>query len=718
MQNPMARHARPVVLRFLQWARPVRCGATLGSIVLTAGLGATEAAAWQTPSQQQPDSVLEIDPVLVRVLGGAIGTGGPQSVTVVEGAELTRASGNSFLVNALRAIPGVQIQNRFNFAVGERLAIRGFGARAQFGIRGVRALVDGIPATLPDGQSTLDHLDLSSLGRVEILRGPNATLYGNAAGGVLHFRTLEPGARGTRTRLGTTVGSHGLVTARGSTTGSAGTAAYRFGFNHVEYDGFRENPEASDGSPYGGATRSVVNGVLKLPLGSGSLSFVVNGADLDAENPGSLPSEMLEDEGRPAWGFNVRSGTGKELKQGQLGVTWSTDSGGELTEFAAWGIRRDLTNPIPGRVVGVDRWAGGARALINRAINLDVGTLTLGLGGELEVQRDDRTNWTNESGAKGDVTLSQMENVRGTGLFGQARLDLSQRISFLAGLRYDRVRFRAEDRFLEGGDPDDSGSRTMSAVSPSIGAVVATDAGVELFASVARSFESPTTTELVNRPSGAGGFNAGLDPQTGTTFEGGARVRQASWLLEATLFRTELEGELIPFEVPSDPGRTYFRNAGASHHSGVEMVGEARPVPGADLRVAYTFVNARFDAYVTDTDDYSGNRIPGLAPHRLDALASYTHGGGYVELHGLYQDGVPADDGGETSTDAYFLANVRFGMEDLGSGSARISPYAAVENLFDRRYTSSVAVNAFGNRFFEPGPGRTFRVGVEISWGG
>ena len=717
MQNPMAPRAPSAARRLREPARAARLGVALARAVL-AVLAAARPAVSQAPDQERPDSVVEIDPVLVRVLGGSIGTGGPQSITVVQGEELTRGSGGAFLDNALRAIPGVQIQNRFNFAVGERLAIRGFGARAQFGIRGVRALVDGIPATLPDGQSTLDHLDLSSLGRVEILRGPNATLYGNAAGGVLHFRTTEPAAQGRMTRFGTTVGSHGLVNAQGSTTGSAGSADYRFGFNHLEYDGFRENPRADDGSAYGAATRSVVNGVLDLPLAGGTLRFVVNGADLDAENPGSLPADMLDDEARPAWGFNVLSGTGKQLKQGQLGVTWSEGSGSDLTEVAVWGIRRDLTNPIPGTVIGVDRWAGGARALFNRPMSLDLGTLTLGVGAELELQRDDRFNWTNESGAKGDLTLSQLENVRGTGLFGQARLDLDPRISILAGLRYDRIRFNADDRYLEDGDPDDSGSRTMSAFSPSAGLVVGTGAGTELFASVARSFESPTTTELVNRPTGAGGFNPDLDPQEGTTLEGGVRARRASWVIEATVFRTELEGELIPFEVPTDPGRQYFRNAGASHHSGLELAAEASPVPGADLRVAYTWVNARFDDYVTDDDDFSGNRVPGLAPHRLDAIASYARGPGFVELRGLYQDAVPANDAGEASTDAYFVADVRFGLDRLGSGSARISPYAAVENLFDRRYTSSVAVNAFGSRYFEPGPGRTFRVGVDVSWGG
>jgi iron complex outermembrane receptor protein len=670
-------------------------------------------AGWQEP----PDSVVQLQPLWVRVLGGSIGTGSPHPLSITEGEELRRGSAGAFLEEALRAVPGLQIQNRFNFAVGERLSIRGFGPRAQFGIRGVRALVDGIPATLPDGQSTLDHLDLSSLDRVEILRGPNATLYGNAAGGVLYFHTLDPAEERPGTRVGTTIGSHGLLTVAGSNTGAIGAAAYRIGFNRVDYDGFRRDPVADDGSAYGGATRSVVNGVLSVPIARGSLRFVVNGADLDADNPGSLPQALFDTEDRPAWESNVRGRTGKEVRQGQLGVTWSEGSGATATEISAWGIRRELENPIPGTIVGVDRNAGGARAILNRSLDGHQADVAWGIGAELELQRDDRMNWVNSSGAKGDLTLSQFEKVLGTGLFGHARLDLGTRFSVLAGLRWDRISFSAEDRYFEDGDPDDSGTRTMAQVSPSAGLVVQASDDVEVFASVARSFESPTTTELTNRPTGAGGFNPDLDPLTGLTLESGVRARRASWLLEATVFRTDLEGELIPFEVPADPGRQYFRNAGTSHHQGWEVTVEARPTAGTQLRIAYTRVDARFDTYLTeDDDDLSGNRIPGLAPYRIDALGTLTRGAGFVELRGLYQDAVPVNDQNDAEAGAYFVADVRAGFQDLETGSLRISPFVAISNLLDRRHSSSVAVNAFGRRYYEPGPSRTFRVGFDLGW--
>ena len=685
--------------------------------VLLPSLLALVSAAPSLAGQETPDSAVEIEPVLVRVLRSTIGTHTPHAVSVTTGAELRRGSAGAFLEESLRAVPGVQIQNRFNLAVGERLSVRGFGPRAQFGIRGVRVLVDGIPATLPDGQSTLDHLDLSSLGRVEVLRGPNATLYGNAAGGVLHFRTLDPGVGPADVSVGTHAGSHGLLAVEGSATGRAGAAGYRVGVHRLEYDGFRRDPVADDGRVYGGGSRTTANGLLTLPAGPGTLRVVLNGVDLAADNPGSLPADLFRSGDRSAWSGNVLMRTSKTVRQGQAGATWATDDEARSTELSTWFVRRELENPIPGTIVSLDRNAAGLRGLHAWRAELPIGTLGVGAGAELELQRDDRLNWENDAGRRGATTLSQFETVLGTGLFAQARLDLPAGVSVLGGMRWDRIRFTAEDRFVAAGDPDDSGSRTMSAVSPSAGLVVAPARDLELFGSIARTFESPTTTELANRPTGSGGFNPDLDPQTGTALEAGVRARLgAAWTAEGTLFRTELEGEMIPFEVPSDPGRQYFRNAGASHHQGWEVAVDGRPAPGLSARVAYTRVDARFDEYVTEDADHSGRRVPGLAPWRIDALASWTRGAAFLETRALYQDEVPVDDAGTAAAPAFFLADVRVGLDRWSSGGLRLSPYVAVSNLLDRRYASSVAVNAFGARYYEPGPGRTFRAGLTLDW--
>jgi len=665
---------------------------------------------------QDPDSVVRIEPILVRVLRSTIGTGEPLPISVIAGPELTRGTASAFLEEALRAVPGVQIHNRFNLAVGERVAVRGFGSRAQFGVRGVRVLVDGIPATLPDGQATLDHLDLAGLGRVEALRGPSASLYGNAAGGVLHFRTIDPALVPASVSVRSTSGTHGLWTMQGNATGTAGSAGYRVGFSRMEYEGFRRDPIADDGTTFGAAVRSVLNGTLTLPLWAGTLRIVGNGVGLDAENPGSMNQTTLDEGERSARGFNIISGSVKDVQQGQLGTAWSGTVGSLDADFALWGVRRVLINPIPGRVIDLTRHAGGLRTLLQRTHDLGAGALTVGGGFEAELQYDDRFNFENDEGEPGNLTMHQHEKVRGAGVFLQGRYDTGSRVSILAGLRYDNIRFSVDDQFVENGDPDDSGDRTMDAISPSVGLIFEAGRDVEIFGNVARSFETPTTTELANDTTGAGGFNPNLEPQFGLTIEAGARATIAGrWQLEGSVFRTNLVDGLVPFDVGD---RTYFQNAAEASHTGFEVSVDGRLMPDLTVRVAYTNIDAVFDDFQTDDGNFSGNKIPGLAPQRLDGLIVFDRGIGFLELRGLWQDDVPVDDEGMSASEQYFIADARLGLDGLRVGRIDVAPFIGVANVLDEVYVASVVPNAFGNRYFEPGPGRTYRVGLGITWGG
>lgn len=671
-----------------------------------------------TVGAQDPDSVVAIEPVLVRVLGSSIGTRSPTPVSVVAGAELTRGTSSAFIEEALRAVPGIQIQNRYNFSVGERIAVRGFGARSQFGVRGIRVLVDGVPATLPDGQATLDHLDLAGLGRVEALRGPNASLYGNAAGGVLHFQTLDPAMTPAEVGIRTTGGSYGLVSLQAHTTGTSGDVGYRLGFTDLSFDGYRRNPVADDGSAYGRADRRTINGTVTVPAGPGTLRIVANGMDLDAENPGSLPQSTLDEGQRAAWGFNVNSGAFKDVRQAQVGASWMGELGATRAEFATWGVTRELYNPIPGRVIDLGRGAAGLRALVRGTADVDASSVfSWGAGFEVELQSDNRLNFENDGGAPGALVLDQTERVRGAGLFVQGRYDAGARLSLLAGLRFDDISFSVDDFFTQA-DPDDSGERSMSAVSPSAGIVFAMTPDAELFGSVGKSFETPTTTELANRPTGAGGFNPDLEPQSGTTIEGGARTTvDGRVALELALFRTALEDGLVPFEVPADPGRTFYRNAARTTYSGWEASADGRLAPGVRVRAAYTHVDATYDFYETADADFSGNAVPGLAPNRFDATLVLDRGPGFVELRGLWQDDVPVDDAASTTSPSYFVADARFGFDEIESGQFVLAPFVAIANIFDTVYNGSVVPNAFGSRYFEPGPARTYQVGFGLTWG-
>lgn len=671
------------------------------------------------PAAQEPGDTVELAPVVVSVLRGADRLAqAPFAVSVLAGADATSGAAGAFIKDALHGLAGVRVQNRYNAAVGERISIRGFGARAQFGVRGVKVVVDGIPATLPDGQSTLDHLDVGSLGRVEVLRGPGAAFYGNGAGGVILFRSAAPFEGSYRQEVTSAAGSNGLLRLQSTASGSAGRLAYGASVARTRFAGFRDNPTDSGDDPYSRSTRSTANAGFTLPAAGGLLSLRVNGVVLDALNPGSLPAELFGEGSNQAWGFNVARRTRKDVRQAQAGVGWQGTAGPLEADVSVYGVRRQLDNPIPTSVLDLDRDVAGARAVLGKRWREGARAVRLDVGGEAELQNDDRRNFANQGGEPGPATLDQRERVRALAAFGRLALPLGGRARALAALRTDRVDFRADDRLSGDGGPDDSGSRAMTAVSPSLGIHVALDRRERhgAFASVSRSFETPTTTELANRPSGAGGFNPELAPQLGWTVEGGLRGRAARLSYDVAAFWTRLSGQLVPFEVASAPGRRFYRNSGRSRVRGFEASFRAAAAAWLAARASYSYVDARFLDFAVDGVQFDGNRVPGVAPHRLEAAVRATAGSWFAELRTEARGAVPANNANDASADAFVLVDARMGASGVRVGGMELSPFAGLTNLADARYASSVVVNAFGGRYFEPGPGRGAYLGVSMAW--
>ncbi|MFV2007372.1 MAG: TonB-dependent receptor family protein [Longimicrobiales bacterium] len=698
-----------------QPALPPGHGVALPFIAITtllASFGARQVAA-----QEPPGAIIAIDSVTVNITRGPTRVArSPYAVSVLVGRELQVGNSGASLEEALQALPGVQIQNRYNYSVGEKVSIRGFGARSQFGVRGVKILVDGIPATLADGQGTLDHLDVGSIGRVEVLRGPSSALYGNGAGGVLSFETRPPPTVGFRQEARAVAGENGLFRFQATTSGRSRGTGYFVNVSTLDYDGFRTDPN-TPGALFGHTDRLTVNAQVSSQAGSGTLKVTANYVDLNSENPGQLPESFLDDGNLQAWGFNVAQNTRKAMRQGQLGASWSGTIGNLNSQLVGWGLFRTLDNPIPPRVVDLARTAWGARALFFTDAAERPGQVQWLGGFDADFQRDDRLNFDNERGRRGTLTLEQFETVRAVGVFLQTRGRLTERLSVVGALRYDRFRFAVDDGLVAPGDPDDSGDRVMSALSPSLGLHVQLSESFSVYGNVSTAITTPTTTELANQPSGRGGFNPTLDPVRSTTFEIGARGVVGDRVgYEVAAFSTALDDELIAFEDPVQEGRTFFRNAGSSRYAGLEAALRTTLAGGVSGRVAYTYVAAEFDEFRVDGDVFDGNRIPGLAPHRLDALLRVSRGSWYGEIRGDYVDRVPVDNGNSAFADSYGLIDLRTGLDRLRLGRLEISPFGGVTNLFDKAYSASVSVNAFGGRFFEPGPGRAVYVGLEAAY--
>jgi len=717
--------------RALRHPRPLLRVPKHGIAALAVGMsgwlfGATPTAAIQAPS---PDTI-PLAPVEVSVLRTPVlETASPLAIATLSGADLQQGRSGFFLDQALYGLPGVQVQNRYNPAVGERVAIRGFGARAQFGLRGIRVIVDGIPATLPDGQSSLDHLDVGSLERVEVIRGPASALFGNASGGVLSFTTRDPALTPYELEVMGVTGSDGLVRGQLTASGTVNSTGYIVAISGQSWDGYRNIAPASPrvdtlGTSYGSSERLGLNLRILRPLAGGEFSLTANVLDLDAESPGSKTGNFAPEVFREIADTYLRFRTGKTIQQQQMGLRWEGPLGPLTGDISLYGIHREINNPIPSDIIDLKRNGGGVRAQLGSTLATGFGELSWRGGLEYDFQDDDRSEVVVEfaSGLPEDAPyLDQAEEVSSFGAFIQGTLGLPGGAVALAGLRYDRQEFTATDRVpVTPDNPDDSGTRSLDAISPSIGVSVPAGPSLTFFGSIGTVFETPTTTELANQADAPGGFNPNLDPMKGESYEAGFRGAIAnSATFEVTAYQTDLRNELVPFEVEGSPGVTFFRNAGKSRHRGVEASLRFSSADGVFRQdLTYSYTNARFRVYELGEQDLAGNRIPGVAPQRLQAVMRMSPDPIWAEAAWTYSDEVPANDLNTAAAPSYMTVDLRAGLQDLVVGNLTLAPWVALLNVADKDYIASVAVNAFGSRFYEPGPDRSFQVGLRAKWGG
>ncbi|HSU15276.1 TonB-dependent receptor [Longimicrobium sp.] len=650
-----------------------------------------------------------IDTLAVRVLRAPVPPlRAPFAVSITGGEAQRRAKPGLALNEPLAAIPGVQVENRFNYALGERIAVRGLGARAQFGVRGVRVLVDGLPATMPDGQTTLNHVDVGSIGGAEVIRGPASALYGNASGGVIRLNTLPPPPVPLGSEYRATAGAGGLLRLQSWAGGMTGPAAYRASFTRLKYGGYRQHQSADN-------TQVGLN--FGLHRGADELRLVFTAVHYDAENPGALSDSLLRADRTAAIPTNVTQKAGEEGRQGQLGLTWIRALGTGSLEVTGYGLARSIDNPIPVRFIDLDRAAGGARAVWSGGL---IGPLHASAGGEWELQHDHRLNHENVAGVRGSLLLDQTERVTSAAAFAELSADAGP-ITVLGAARYDRFRFSVDDHLVTAADPDDSGARTMDAWSPTLGVSLSAARWLSFYGNVATAFQTPTTTELANRPSGAGGFNPELRPERTTGIEAGAKARRGAVWGEVAAYRARIRDALIPFELEGFPGRQFYRNAGAAVHRGIEAGAGAEPVAGLTLRAAYTYTDARFGRYVLGGADLRGNRVPGIAPHRIEASAFWSRGAGpFAGVDLRHESRTPVADtdaAGSLASPACTTVDLRGGWTELRLGRVRASPTLGITNLFGVVYNTSVVINAARGRFYEPGPGRSVYAGMEIKLG-
>ena len=633
------------------------------------------------------------------------------AISVVDADAVQHARQQLSLDESMARVPGMNFQNRYNSAQDLRISIRGFGSRSNFGVRGIKILVDDIPETLADGQTQVDSIDLGSVERIEVLRGPSSALYGNAAGGVIKISS-ESGSVDPFVETRLSFGDFGFSKHQLKAAGSTERVDYMLNLSDLRFDGHRAHSFAEN---------TQVNSRLNYrPDDSSELRFVFNYTDQPvSDDAGALTREEALLDPRQARARNVDFDAGEALDQQKVGISYKreTATGGTLMvrNYYLW---RDFANKLPfasGGAVQLDRFFAGAGASYIHPFPSSNYDNRVMIGFDFDRQDDDRQRFDNNNGVIGDLTFDQNETVTSTGFFVQDELSIGENVEVSLGLRYDRVDFAVSDSFLA--DGDDSGSRYLDAVSPMLGVVLDITPDINMYASLSSSFQTPTSTEFAN-PDGSGGFNPNLEPQFADNYEIGIRgYLSARQRFEMSVFTIDVEDELIPFEIAGSPGRDYYANAGQSTRKGVELSYSANPLPWLNWVVAYTWSDFKFDQFIDDNgNDFAGNKLPGIPDHSVFAEIAYEHSSGvYGAIDAQYIGALFANNANSESIDSYTLTSLRIGL-DKTIGSFELGPFVGVHNLFDEPYTANVRINAFGGRFFEPGPGRNAYAGISIRY--
>ena len=641
----------------------------------------------------------------------------PAAVTVVNADSRLRGQSRLQLDESLNRVPGLYLQNRYNFAQGLRLSSRGFGSRAPFGVRGLRLNVDGFPETLPDGQSQLDSIDLFAVEQLTVLRGPSSLFYGNATGGVVDITTQSGKTRNDSASVSVIGGNHGLKQANVQTSGRHDQGQHALSLTALDYQGFREQSEIRKYQFTGQAGWDLAD--------TRTVTVFLTAMDTPvAQDPGGLTRQQAHQDRQQASRFASLLDAGQQVDQQRLGLHYRDDDfvNGRLNA-RAFISQRDFRQqlPFPGSsLIDYHRLFYGAR--LDYTLPFTVLTLPhrLLVGVDMDRQQDDRgRRAVSPTGNITAVTADEEQQASADGIFLQLDSHLSDRLMLTIGGRADRLRMTIDDALLT--DGNDSGRREFQENSYSAGLSWQLSPAHTLYTTVSSAFESPTFTELAN-PSGAGGFNPDLEPQTALNREVGARGALGDRLFyEAALFRVDVDDEITPYEIG---GRTFYQNAGQTRRDGLELGLEHATTDQLTLALSWTWSDFRFQEFF-DTQqnaDVSGKRLPGIPQHQLFAQVDWqAESGLFASVESILGRHRYAENTNRTRVGSEWLVNLR-GGKAWKRNQQTVTLFAGINNLLDRDYYSNLRINANSDRpvqnrgYFEPGPGTTYYSGITLDW--
>lgn len=654
----------------------------------------------------------------------------PAAVSVVNGDEMRQAAPRVNLSESLGAVPGLQVQNRQNYAQDLQLSIRGFGSRSTYGVRGLRIYVDGIPATMPDGQGQTSNIDIGSVDTIEVLRGPFSALYGNSSGGVINV-TSQTGTQPPTVEASSYYGSFGTWHYGMKATGAvgdgshAGDVDYTVSTNRFTTHGYRD---------HSGARKNLANARLGVRINDVSkLTLLLNSVDIKANDAGGLTADEWRDNPRQS-PRGDQYNTRKNTRQTQAGLRYERQLSAqddlsvmmyagerETTQFQSIPRAPQLKPSHAGGVIDLTRhYQGIDTRLTHRGELLVPVTLTAGLDYEnMSERRKGYENFVMVNGApqygeQGALRRNERNLMWNVDPYLQTQWQLTDKLSLDAGVRYSSVWFDSNDYYITPGNGDDSGDASYHKWLPAGSLKYALTDAWNVYLSAGRGFETPTINELSYRSDNQSGLNFGLKPSTNDTVEIGSKTRLGNGLLTAALFQTNTDNEIVVDS--SSGGRTSYKNAGKTRRQGMELGLDQQFGESWRLKAAWTWLDATYRTNVCDDASCNGNRIPGIARNMGYASFGYQpEQGWYAGSDIRYMSDIMANDENTAKAPSWTVVGLTTGYK-WSYGRMDMDLFGRVDNLFDRKYVGSVIVNESNGRYYEPAPGRNYGIGLNLAW--
>lgn len=654
----------------------------------------------------------------------------PAAVSVVNGDEMRQAAPRVNLSESLGAVPGLQVQNRQNYAQDLQLSIRGFGSRSTYGVRGLRIYVDGIPATMPDGQGQTSNIDIGSVDTIEVLRGPFSALYGNSSGGVINV-TSQTGTQPPTVEASSYYGSFGTWHYGMKATGAvgdgshAGDVDYTVSTNRFTTHGYRD---------HSGARKNLANARLGVRINDVSkLTLLLNSVDIKANDAGGLTADEWRDNPRQS-PRGDQYNTRKNTRQTQAGLRYERQLSAqddlsvmmyagerETTQFQSIPRAPQLKPSHAGGVIDLTRhYQGIDTRLTHRGELLVPVTLTAGLDYEnMSERRKGYENFVMVNGApqygeQGALRRNERNLMWNVDPYLQTQWQLTDKLSLDAGVRYSSVWFDSNDYYITPGNGDDSGDASYHKWLPAGSLKYALTDAWNVYLSAGRGFETPTINELSYRSDNQSGLNFGLKPSTNDTVEIGSKTRLGNGLLTAALFQTNTDNEIVVDS--SSGGRTSYKNAGKTRRQGMELGLDQQFGESWRLKAAWTWLDATYRTNVCDDASCNGNRIPGIARNMGYASFGYQpEQGWYAGSDIRYMSDIMANDENTAKAPSWTVVGLTTGYK-WSYGRMDMDLFGRVDNLFDREYVGSVIVNESNGRYYEPAPGRNYGIGLNLAW--